>query len=71
MRVKECWRCRQPLEWVFGRGKTPHLHHDHETGEVHGFTHPSCNPKALLHEIDDLRKELAILKISLDKTLQS
>jgi hypothetical protein len=58
MKVKECWRCRKSLEWVFGKAKTPHLHHNHETGEIYGFTHPHCNPKALEHENEELRERI-------------
>jgi hypothetical protein len=54
-----CERCKQPLNWEFKRGKTPHLHHDHETGEIYGFTHSQCNPKDLELEIERLRKLLA------------
>jgi len=44
-------------------GKTPHLHHDHETGEIFGFTHPVCNPHALQDEIDELRKQVKHLEL--------
>ena len=54
-----CERCGQPLVWEFGMGKTPHLHHNHETGEPLGFTHPVCNPQAMENEIDRLK---ALLK---------
>jgi hypothetical protein len=58
-----CERCGQPLSWrQFGNGRTPHLHHNHETGEIYGFTHPVCNPRALEREIQRLRntvKELS------------
>jgi hypothetical protein len=53
-----CERCRQPLMWELGNHKTPHLHHDHETGEIYGFTHPKCNPRALEDEIERLKKLL-------------
>jgi hypothetical protein len=53
-----CELCGESLKWEFGQGKTPHLHHDHETGEIYGFTHPQCNPRALEDEIDRLRKLL-------------
>lgn len=61
MEEKTCWRCKQPLKWVFGAGKTPHLHHNHDTGEVYGFTHSRCNPNALEHEVDELRHRIAEL----------
>jgi len=53
-----CERCGQPLEWEFGQDKTPHLHHNHETGEPYGFTHPVCNPRAMEQEIERLKKQL-------------
>lgn len=46
------------LVWIFGRGSTPHLHHDHDTGKVFGFTHSICNPRALQKEIVRLKKHL-------------
>lgn len=57
-----CERCGLPLRWEFGPAKTPHLHHNHETGEVCGFTHPKCNLRALEDEIDRLRAENQKLK---------
>jgi hypothetical protein len=54
-----CERCGEPLTWEIGFGKTPHLHHNHETGEIYGFTHPVCNPQALEREIERLKKLLA------------
>lgn len=55
MENPSCVLCGEPLVWDFGLGKTPHLHHNHTTGEVYGFTHPHCNPQALEKEIDRLR----------------
>ena len=44
MEEPNCWRCGQPLDWSDLRiGYTPHLHHNHLTGDVYGFTHPWCN----------------------------
>jgi hypothetical protein len=57
MEIKICWLCHKPLVWKLGPGKTPHLHHNHETGEIYGFTHPRCHSKAQEHEIDDVRNE--------------
>ncbi len=52
MEVVNCVLCGQQLDWsVFGRGTTPHLHHDHITGEIHGFAHPKCNPLALQRHV--------------------
>lgn len=52
----DCVLCNQPLKWEFGRGKTPHLHHNHATGEIYGFSHARCNPNALEQEIYRLKK---------------
>jgi hypothetical protein len=65
MEDPNCERCGQPLKWEFGYGKTPHLHHNHTTGEIYGFTHPRCNPNALEQEIERLREIIA--KLSLEK----
>lgn len=37
---KTCVLCGAVLDWS---QKSPHLHHDHETGQVHGFAHQLCN----------------------------
>jgi len=58
MEKKTCWRCRRPLTWILGYGKTPHLHHCHKTGEPLGFTHAICNPSMMQIEIDRLREKL-------------
>lgn len=58
MKKSRCWLCKSTLIWNLGRGRTPHLHHDHETGKVYGFTHSVCNPRALQNEIVKLRKML-------------
>ena len=72
MEVKLCWLCKQPMDWVFGKKTTPHLHHDHKTGEIYGFTHPRCNSEALEREIDELRKRIKELeKIVLDKSTET
>lgn len=62
MEEPNCERCGAPLAWEFGLWKTPHLHHNHETGEPLGFTHPVCNPRAMENEIDRLRAEVKRLK---------
>lgn len=59
---KDCWRCHKPLVWDLGLSKTPHLHHDHRTGEIFGFTHPKCNLHALEDEIEELKIEIRRLK---------
>lgn len=62
MQENSCVVCHNPLKWAFGRGKTPHLHHDHETGEIYGFTHANCNPIALQKRIFELEAEVKKLK---------
>jgi hypothetical protein len=57
-----CYVCEKPLLWRFGVGVTPHLHHDHETGEIYGFSHIVCNTNALRIKIQKLEKEIAHLK---------
>ena len=53
-----CWRCKQSLDWTFGNIKTPHLHHNHETGEIYGYTHNRCNRNMLEDENKELRDEI-------------
>ena len=67
MEETDCERCGEPLVWEFGRGKTPNLHHDHDTGKLFGFTHHHCNPRALEDQIERQRAEIERLKIKLDK----
>ena len=63
-----CERCGKGLDWtVCVKGKTPHLHHSHDTGEIHGFTHVQCNPQALKNEIDNLRTENARLQTEIER----
>jgi hypothetical protein len=64
MREKNCVLCGEPLVWKLKIGQTPHLHHDHETGEQIGFSHSKCNPLALQKEVDRLKKENARLKLA-------
>ncbi len=60
MEEPNCECCGETLSWkVLARGKTPHLHHDHKTGEIYGFAHPKCNPLAMEKEIERLK---ALLK---------
>jgi hypothetical protein len=57
MKQKNCILCGAPLNWKpLEKERMPHLHHDHVTGEIFGFTHPHCNPRALEREIDRLKK---------------
>lgn len=58
MEKPECERCGEPLVWEISPGKTPHLHHNHFTGEMYGFTHAHCNPAAMEKEINRLKREL-------------
>jgi len=39
--TKRCTACNGRLNWL--KKPHPHLHHNHETGEVIGFCHPVCN----------------------------
>ena len=64
MQNEKCWRCQSPMSWNLGRGLTPHLHHDHETGEAIGFTHPRCNPRLLEHEVEKLKAILIKLGVN-------
>jgi len=58
MEEPNCWRCGQPLNWdKLGMGKTPHLHHNHITGELYGFTHAACNVHAKEEAFDRLYEE--------------
>jgi len=65
MEKPNCERCGEPLKWEFGLWKTPHLHHNHETGEPLGFTHPVCNTQAMENEINKLREENRKLRIQI------
>lgn len=58
MKKSNCVICDKLLRWEIGTGKTPHLHHDHITGGIIGFSHGVCNPKALEKEILLLRKKV-------------
>jgi hypothetical protein len=62
MRVEKCVLCGALLKWELGPGKTPHLHHDHDSGEMLGFAHSRCNPFGLKMENLRLRRQLARLK---------
>lgn len=56
----DCERCGELLDWsavAIAGAKAPHLHHNHFTGEPHGFTHPKCNPLAMEREITNFRTE--------------
>jgi hypothetical protein len=50
--------CESPLEWECGYGKTPHLHHDHDTGGPIGFAHVQCNMEELRGIVIRLRRAL-------------
>jgi hypothetical protein len=70
MMEKNCVLCGEPLKWEFGLGKTPHLHHDHDNGEIFGFAHAKCNPQAgakevfrLKLEVKKLQQEVQILQV--------
>ena len=58
MEEPDCALCGESmaLAWAIPLGcRAPHLHHNHETGEPLGFTHPVCNPRAMENEIDRLK----------------
>ena len=61
----DCIQCGQPLSWSFQMGKTPHLHHNHETGQPIGFAHLRCNVYEMQQEIHRLLEENRQLKSSL------
>lgn len=62
MMQENCVLCGERLKWEFGPGKTPHLHHDHDTGEAVGFTHNRCNPNALENRVKKLAIELEVCR---------
>ncbi len=65
-----CVYCNKSLDWSkLEAGKTPHLDHDHETGEINGFAHPKCNYLALYKDLVKLRKENKELKRELKNSL--
>ena len=71
MEEPNCVICGKLLTWEFGRGKTPHLHHNHETGEIYGFACSRCNTEeldALRTVIKRLQTEIIILKEEVDGT---
>jgi hypothetical protein len=57
MMKQNCVLCGDPLVWALGSGKTPHLHHDHSTGEAFGFAHPRCNTTELQNRVLELKAE--------------
>jgi hypothetical protein len=57
-----CVICGEPLEWKLGQITTPHLHHDHLTGQIYGFAHAKCNPGAEAKEIFRLTAEIEKLQ---------
>jgi hypothetical protein len=69
MEASVCERCKKPLLWDTNAKKLPHLHHNHETGEIYGFTHPRCNLRALEDEIEHLRKEIRQLGVSMNSII--
>ena len=68
MEEPNCWRCNALLNWAnLGRAKTPHLHHNHSTGEIYGFTCAVCNPHAEEEAFDRLYDENVRLKYEIRK----
>lgn len=72
-----CYHCQdpeKPLDWTnLGRGKTPHLDHDHliQHSNVNGFSHAKCNPQATRNRIEKLLAENAQLKAELEEYRQA
>jgi hypothetical protein len=56
MQRPNCVICGKLLHWKFGLGKTPPLHHNHETGQPLGFAHIGCNVGAESLEIARLNR---------------
>jgi len=55
-----CVLCKELLDWSsLGAAKTPHLHHNHNTGEMYGFAHHKCNPLALENRIKELEERIS------------
>ncbi|SRR5258708_39080747 len=69
MQKKDCVLCHRPLEWELGRGRTPHLHHDHSTGRIIGFSHSRCNPLDLQRRVIQL--ELKVIQFENSQTALS
>lgn len=67
MERQNCELCRQPLIWNVGFNKTPHLHHNHSTGEIYGFAHFRCNTRALEEEVRLLRECITTILGSAEK----
>jgi len=57
----ECVMCGSGLVWTKPR---PHLHHDHKTGEVKGFSHPNCNfAEGMLSKMSDVERKTFIREV--------
>lgn len=67
MKSNRCETCGEPLKWAFSRGETPHLHHDHKTGEILGFSHSICNLGFVQMRIMALREENETLRLILQQ----
>lgn len=73
MKNPNCAICGESLEWIFAAGKTPPLHHNHETGQPLGFSHIGCNVGAESLEIarlNHLVHALTIENLKLQALLQ-
>lgn len=63
MMALPCFYCNGPLNWSdLGANKTPHLDHDHKTGEIRGFAHARCNFHTFKETTDRLKKKLQKLE---------
>jgi hypothetical protein len=67
MKEPKCWRCGKYLDWTkLGHGKTPRLHHDHDTGEAYGFV---CGMKCN-NVSEDFRALKLEMKMAYEKIAQ-
>lgn len=63
MMNQPCVFCGEFLDWIIlGRGKTPCLDHDHESGKINGFAHPVCNSFGLRRVNKKLLSTIRALK---------
>lgn len=75
MQEPNCVICRKPLLWESGT-RSPHMHHDHFTGKIFGFSHLNCNyrisekeNRLLIQENIRLRQEIYRLRERIKRVL--